>query len=69
MEKANAHTQFFPSSHSIIVEPATNGGADEPAFAITVAVTKVGEASDKILDIWTNAVFLIYHIGDKRMLR
>ena len=31
--------------------------------------TKVGEASAKILNIWTNAVFLIYHIGDKRVLR
>ena len=31
--------------------------------------TKVGEASAKILNIWTNVVFLIYHIGDKQMLR
>ena len=31
--------------------------------------TKVSEASDKILNIWTNAIILIYHIDDKRMLR
>ena len=70
-EKANTHTQYFASN---IAEQATNGGADEPAFAITIAVqtikkTEVGEASDKILDIWTHAIFLIYHTGDKRMLR
>ena len=56
-----------------IAEPATNGGADEPVFAITIAVqtfkTEVDEAADKILNIWTHAIFLIYHIGDKRMLR
>ena len=27
--------------------------------------TEVGEASDNILNIWTHAIFLIYHIGDK----
>ena len=60
--KANTHTQFFPSSHQI-----SHGVADEPAFAITIAVrqskkkkkkkTEVGEASDKILNIWTHAIF------------
>ena len=40
-EKANTHTPFFSLIARNIAEPATNGGADEPAFAITIAVQTI----------------------------
>ena len=49
LRKKQTHIHNFVSLIApSIAEPATNGGADEPSFAITIAVTEVGEASDKL---------------------
>ena len=56
-----------------IAEPATNGGADEPAFAITIPIQTIKNRSR--LNFKQNSQYLdprdilIYHIGDKGMLR
>ena len=69
LRKKQTHIHNFSLIAPNIAELAFNGGADEPAFAIAIAVqtikkTEVGEDSDKIRNIWTHAIFLIYHIGE-----